>query len=338
MSEWISLHIYYASNCDPVIRQCVQPLVADLRERGLLQRWFFIRYWLEGPHLRLRLLPHADAGPAVAETAEAAIATFLARRPALYDASAAPSDVYRQMFVAEYGEQRWAEEYGDTDQMPFRANNSVHRQPYVPEHDRYGGAAGIALAERHFETSSELFAGLLATTNTHVRSVLLGTSAQLAAALCYAFLGDDDRVAQFFATYRAFWERSYQQPSDDQHARFDAGFDAVATELRGHLARLRDGVAQPASARLTAVERGWISHAVALRDEVVQLADAGQLTFHRRGEPGAEVVTDHDAAFAILLSSYVHMTNNRLGVSILDEVYLSYLICRALTAPVAVAA
>ena len=31
----------------------------------------------------------------------------------------------------------------------------------------------------------------------------------------------------------------------------------------------------------------------------------------------------------ILLSSYVHMTNNRLGVNIHDEVYLAYLLKRA---------
>ena len=41
--------------------------------------------------------------------------------------------------------------------------------------------------------------------------------------------------------------------------------------------------------------------------------------------------SDPQDALAIVLSSYVHMTNNRLGVSILDEIYLSYVICRALS-------
>lgn len=40
---------------------------------------------------------------------------------------------------------------------------------------------------------------------------------------------------------------------------------------------------------------------------------------------------DPQAALAIVLSSYVHMTNNRLGVSILDEIYLSYVMDKALS-------
>jgi hypothetical protein len=54
------------------------------------------------------------------------------------------------------------------------------------------------------------------------------------------------------------------------------------------------------------------------------LADSGNLSF--RDGP----VRDPRAALAIVLSSYVHMTNNRLGVSILDEIYLSYVIGKAL--------
>ena len=40
-----------------------------------------------------------------------------------------------------------------------------------------------------------------------------------------------------------------------------------------------------------------------------------------------------EALATVLLSSYVHMTNNRLGVAILDEIYLSYLIQQSLTRP-----
>jgi hypothetical protein len=50
----------------------------------------------------------------------------------------------------------------------------------------------------------------------------------------------------------------------------------------------------------------------------------------RTGGSGREPIADPTARAAVLLSSYIHMTNNRLGVAILDEIYLSYLIERAL--------
>ncbi|MDG4832114.1 thiopeptide-type bacteriocin biosynthesis protein [Solwaraspora sp. WMMD1047] len=333
MTGWISLHIYYASNSDPMLLRCVGPLVADLRDRGLLRRWFFIRYWLEGPHVRLRLLPADEsAAEEVRLAAQEAIGAFLKNRPALYDASTAGAgDVYRQLYIAEYGEQRWDETYGASGGMPFQPNNSVRGEAYEPEYDRYGGPAGVELAERHFEVSSNLVLRLLETTNAHVSSVRLGSSAQLAAALCYAFLGTDERVARFFTDYRRFWENLHQESSDVYHSRFDEGFERVATGLRGHLARLRDAVRDPDRARLTALERGWVRHALALREEVVGLAASGALVFHRRSEDAPTTVTDPDIAFTVLLSSYVHMTNNRIGTSILDEIYLSYLMVRALT-------
>ncbi|WP_432837579.1 thiopeptide-type bacteriocin biosynthesis protein [Dactylosporangium sp. CA-092794] len=331
MTDWIGLHIYYASNADPLLLQCVAPLVARLRERGLLRRWFFIRYWVEGPHIRLRLLPASEAVAAEVRTvAQEAIAAFLKRRPALYDASTANSgDVYRRLYVAEYGEERWEQEYGESG-MPFRANNSVHEMAYEPEYDRYGGPAGIELAEWNFEASSDLVLRLLATTNTHVRSVLLGTSAQMSAALCFAFLREPPRVADFFTSYRAFWQASFGEPGDAMQDRFDANFARIGSELGHHLSRLGAGAADPGAGRLTAVERGWIDHAIELRAEVVKLAEAGQLVFRRGPDAEPTVVHDLDVAFTVLLSSYVHMTNNRLGASILDETYLSYLMTLAL--------
>ncbi|GAB3137375.1 thiopeptide-type bacteriocin biosynthesis protein [Micromonospora sonneratiae] len=333
MTEWIGLHIYYASNANPLLLQCVGPLVARLREAGLIRRWFFIRYWVEGPHVRLRLLPSTGAdAETVRSTALEELRAYLKRRPALYDAASADTgDLYHRMFVAEYGEEAWQEKYGDTGAMPFRPNNSVWEERYEPEYDRYGGPAGIELAERNFEASSDLVLRLLATTNTHVRTVLLGTSAQMTATMCYAFLGRDDRVVRFLENYRAFWENTYQEQSDAFHDRFDRSFEQVAELLRQHLSRLGGAAADPDTARLTSIERGWLQHSVEVRDEVVRLADAGQLVF-RRGGPDAEptIVTDHETAFTVLLSSYVHMTNNRLGASILDEIYLSYLMGRAL--------
>src|SRR5262245_17361535 len=154
--DWISMHVFYAANADPMLVDCVTPLLRDLRSRGLTQRHFFIKYWQEGPHIRLRFLPADGVDPAeIKAEAEAAIGEFLQRRPALYELDPeSNSEVYKEMYVSEYGEQRWDEEYGPDGVMPFQPNNSFQYIAYEPEYDRYGGPDGIEVAEWHFEKSS----------------------------------------------------------------------------------------------------------------------------------------------------------------------------------------
>ncbi|MBO0912918.1 lantibiotic dehydratase C-terminal domain-containing protein, partial [Streptomyces laculatispora] len=52
--EWIALHVFYAASPQPMLVNCVRPLVDELTAEGLLAGHFFINYWLEGPHVRLR--------------------------------------------------------------------------------------------------------------------------------------------------------------------------------------------------------------------------------------------------------------------------------------------
>ena len=324
--EWVALHVFYASDANPILVEAVRPLVAELRQDGLIDGWFFIKYWMEGPHVRVRLHP---ADPArrdqVQARATAAIEAFLKRRPALYDTDVAGlGELYRKMYVAEYGEQRYVEQYGDGE-MPFRPNNSVIAFDYEREYDRYGGPAGMALAEWHFEQSSDLVVKLLATSNTHVRPVLLGLATQLSLLTAYTFLGDDDAVRRFFGRYRGFWETSYQEPSDDYHGSFDKSYELTKATLLERIDRIRAITGQTGEQALSGIELTWLSHCRELRDKVRAAAGRGELRF-----ADGRTVDEPEALAAVLLSSYIHMTNNRLGVAILDEIYLSYLIEKAL--------
>lgn len=329
-AAWQATHVFYASNANPMLVDGIGPLVERLRERGLVERWFFIKYWLEGPHVRLRVLPAAGVDPAVVKAeVDAALQAFLRRRPALYEADAdGLGDLYQRMFVAEYGEQRWQDTYGDGE-MPFRPNNSCHDMPYEREYSRYGGPAGMGLSEWHFEVSSDHVLGLLTDTNVHVRTVLLGLSVQLTTAVCFAFLGTGERVARFLDDYRTFWETSYQEPSDDYHGSFDKSYARMAAELRGRVVATAVAALDPSAPGLGHQERRWVEHCRDLRRRAAALAEAGALVFQRGP------VRDVDGALAVLLSSYVHMTNNRLGVSILDEIYVSYVLRRAILDAVA---
>ncbi|WP_433011798.1 thiopeptide-type bacteriocin biosynthesis protein [Kribbella sp. CA-294648] len=330
--DWVALHVFYASDSNPILVEAVRPLVEELRREELIDRWFFIKYWMEGPHLRVRFRPtRPELRAAVLARATAALQAFLDRRPALYDTDIdGLGDIYKKMYLAEYGEERYVEEYGADGQMPFRPNNSVAEMPYEREFDRYGGPAGMALGEWHFQASSDLVAKLLATSNTHVRPVLLGLATQLSLLTAYTFLGSDEAVRRFFQRYRGFWETSYQEPSDDYHDSFDKSFALTKTTLLERIDRIRTITTGEPGQALSGIERTWLAHCRELQERVLTAAAAEELVFPSRTTGEREPITDAEGLATVLLSSYIHMTNNRFGVAILDEIYLSYLIEKAL--------
>ncbi|WP_300009606.1 thiopeptide-type bacteriocin biosynthesis protein [Pseudonocardia sp.] len=336
-SDWIALHVFYSSNPNPLLVDCVGPLVEELRRRSLIARYFFIRYWQEGPHIRLRLLP---ASPSLAEeverTAREAIGRFIAERPALFEVETDQVDEYhRDMFLVEYGEEEWERRYGEGG-MPIQPNNSCSRLPYEPEYDRYGGPAGVDLAEWHFERSSDMVLRLLDSANVHVRTVMFGLSAQLAVVIGLSFRPTGAALARFFHYYSEFWRTAYPDPFGDHREQFDQGYDEVAGPLGERVSLISRAVLDDDRSELAAFVGEWSEHCRDLRDRVVDLSTRGLLVFRTRGEDGTpdpearEPIVDPDVALGILLSGYLHMTNNRLGVGVHDEAYLAHLLQRSM--------
>jgi thiopeptide-type bacteriocin biosynthesis protein len=325
--RWISVHIFYSANLSPVLADCVAPLVSKLQKEALISRYFFIRYWLSGSHVRLRLLPAENVSEeTIREIVDPAISSFLTRRPALFQvANDNPrlKEFYRRMFIAEYGEDVLVAKYGEGGEIPEYPNNSFHYIEYEPEPLRYGGAKGIELAEKHFEVSSDIVLKLIRETNVHLRSIVMGHSVQLMLQMCYGFFDDDERVLAFLARYIDFWQSTYRLDPEKSYPKFDRKYSHIAASLHKRLAEIRQLSAEEAVTYGTPLERKWGTHIRELRAEILKLAAAGELEL-------PDDARDADSALAYLLTSYVHMNNNRIGVSIIDECYLGYLMQRAI--------
>lgn len=115
-SEWLYVKLYCGqATADHVLREVVAPLVRDYEARGLVRRWFFLRYSDPEPHLRVRLF--GDPAGLAAELL-----------PALHRAAAplvADGRIWR-----------------------------VQLDTYEREVERYGGPLGVELAERLFHADS----------------------------------------------------------------------------------------------------------------------------------------------------------------------------------------
>jgi len=330
---WIALHIFYASNQNPLLLEAVEPLVQDLRERGLIQRFFFIKYWQEGPHVRLRLLPAEGADEEeIKQRAETAISAYLKRRPALYNAadeSIAP--FYKDIFVWEYGQDKWDEKYGSDGTMPIQPNNCMQFATYEPEHGRYGGEEGVQLAEWHFEKSSEIILKLIRKTNLHVRTIMLGQSIQLALLFCLAFMGSDEEIIGFLKRYIEMWNGPFVQRGSDSTPTMEKIFWRMAPRLQHRARELHQYVIEGIAGPLTPVELEWLEHIRELRRRLDVLFAAGVLVFTSRQAGPEPFVADNPVMVrGLLLGSYLHMMNNRLGVMIPDEIPLAYMLSRTL--------
>ncbi len=283
------------------LTDCVAPLVRDLRERGLVGGYFFVNRWPE-QHIRLRLKP-IGAGDVdeVSRTAEAAVARYLARR-----APGLPGRTVDHLVV----------EYADAERPPVGAGpgTGVRYERYEPQYGRYGGPAGLDLAEWHFERSSDLVLDLVHSVDTHTRSTMLGLTAQIAMIMSAVFLPDTDALVAHF-------DRAVLT---DDEARYRAGYEQAGPALTTRFTELRRAVAADTEdTGLVGLTADWVRHCQELSGRVGELERAGALAF----APVPEV-----SVASWLLGSYLHGTANRLGASPADEAYLAYLLGRALRA------
>ncbi|MFE4579619.1 lantibiotic dehydratase C-terminal domain-containing protein [Streptomyces chartreusis] len=329
---WQATHIFYAANPRPLLLQCIRPLISDLEADGLLAGYFFINYWLQGPHVRLRLKP---SSPSVEEEVrrrtEEAIDVFLAERPALYQVdSGFLRDFYNALFKIEFPDAERATYMDEQGRMQLKPNNSRSAEPYEPEYAKYGGPAGIELAEWHFRHSSDLVIEAFRTKNLHLRTVLLGTAAQLMMVMSGCFMPEDDRLADYLESYYQFWHTAFPDTGFIGTDEYDRNYADVAPGLARRFAHIRTAVISGEPGRLPAFVDGWAAHCRELRDRAHHLAVRGDLVFPAEDGGGVWPITDPDHALPRLLSPYMHMTNNRLHVTIRDEAYLSHLLTQVL--------
>lgn len=330
--QWLAIHVFYGGNARPMLVQCVRPLVDELTDQGLLAGHFFINYWLEGPHLRLRLKPRTAADePAVRAAAEAAIGRFLSDRPALYGMDAGfRGELYNALFAIEYPHGKPPELIGPDGNMLMQPNNSFSYRAYEPEYGKYGGPPGVALAEWHFQYSSDLVIDAVRTMNLHLRPVALGTAIQLMLVLAGTFLPDRGDLVELMDGYHQYWHRAFAGTDFITNIDYPQMYQGMAADLDRRFEPILRALEHGERHRLPGFLRGWAEHASELRERVTQLAVRGELTFaYPEGAPPV-AVTDPQEALGRLLMQYLHMTNNRLYVTLRDEAYLSYLLGAAL--------
>lgn len=309
-THWVSLHTFLHDPAQTLrfLREWITPQIHQLRQSNVIAQWFFIRYWDGGPHLRLRF--------AVRQLAD--IVQFQQQLQQVIGTYQAAQPIAREQY---YGAHQFDGASVDADSLLWYGDAVVVPIAYEPETVRYGGVAALSVNERLFQASSDLALRLCGAGERTAQQHLL-TAMLLMAAGYLAFCPVPARAAQFFDYYAAYWRAYSSAAAAAEMAAGKSADAALVAKLREFIAAIGDG---QASARL---ELQWAAQVRAAVDDFAALYRAGELELPATATP---VTNDDEYAAAVeqMLSSQLHMMNNRLGVLPQQECYLARVLANA---------
>lgn len=322
MQQWLAAYLYYAEPWTELLLSAVQPFIHETMQLPGVEQYFFIRYWERGPHIRLRFKGDAAV---LEETVKPRLAEFFAD------------------YMAQHPSERITPEWEATlpDGDRWYPNNSVQWIDYEPETERYGGEVGILIAERHFQDSSATILRIMQESSVYTYERALGAAIQMHLSFAYAMGMTLKEAQEFYRSIFYGWlpsaygghrtDISPEQRKEAQEAvlkAFEEQFERQQQMLlpfhKTVWEALHEGVE---------FEQEWLN-------DWIRAVQATARDFHAAKERGE--ITDPAQSTSpevqnnlfgkSILGSYVHMTNNRLGIMNRDEGYLGFLIMRSLDA------
>jgi thiopeptide-type bacteriocin biosynthesis protein len=307
---WQSFHVYY-EEVDELLSDCVSPMVLSLRSQGLIERFFFLRYWTRGFHVRLRFLAHDERSMRV-------IQDEVVRRIQEYmDRDPSTRRVDEQAY-AEMQLKHAALERIDAGTLELVANNSITIERYEPEYNKYGGPLGVKIAENVFDRSAACVLSVLPTLNAR-DGRRLGVAFTMMLLALRQFGVPTEQMPAFLRRYAAVWRDYVLIPLSQI-----SGWRSA--ELRKQLQRHACAVLAGPVPQQTALQT-WADAVTAAAQTLREQENAVLPFVTIAGED-----YEPDARRSWLLAQYVHTHNNRLGIGPADEAYLGILGADALEA------
>lgn len=305
--HWLSLHVFLS---DPVqaeryLRERLEPAILRWRRDKALERWFFIRYWEGGAHLRIRL-----SGP-VAQDQQHVMAV-LADRIGEFCSDNPPT---REEY---YRGHSFDGAPVVVEDLPWYPDGTVAKIGYEPETVRYGGEHAIGANEQMFDLSSRLALSLCKAT-AGTRDGRLSSAFLLMAAAVLACGEDLPGLGAYFGQYGAVWAShvsagvldTMPQPSDEQ--------------MRLLLRLQQEAAAGWDAKSAHAIWAAGVGHLV---ERMRSLHEQGRLVmpFDARTTVGEAMCK---SAVLGIVGSQIHMLNNRLGIPAAGEFLLARLLAGA---------
>lgn len=320
---WLGAYLYYGEPRELFLAEAVRPFVERILTERLADQFFFIRFSEQGPHIRLR---------------------FKGSQQTLVRAVKPGLDAFFSRYMEACPSSR--EELTGMEMLPaeqqWRPNNTIHYVPYEPEIERYGGPTGVDIAERQFQHSSRMVLRLLTSSKNWDYDRALGAAIQMHLGLAWALGMSLTETRYFYARISEAWlVRAYDfsphHSAEKNEARREMTLAAFAEtfERQQEVLVAYHGQFWQLLTGGESFEQEWLNDWLCGMKELgreLMAADTCNRLIYPNGfnpDPTIPIPIKRQHLWSIV-GSYVHMTNNRLGIHNRDEAYLGYLTVKSL--------
>jgi thiopeptide-type bacteriocin biosynthesis protein len=313
---------YYAGNAEDFVVNAIQPFLTIVKCKYDVKSFFFIRYWQKGFHIRLRIKCLEIDAKSIYEESEQYFTEYFIRNPSSFSNSD-PS-----------AQSKSSSTYYSNENIICDAIRFVD---YIPEINRYGGTQhSILVAEECFQYSSDLAIQLFTSSKwNHSKTLANALIAHYILLFHFNTLSNDK--CSFF--YHLFKDNIGFLVDDTEtgdvtltnadiqglEAIYRQAIDPQTPSLFNQCKQIYDTLQM----RHTFEENYWNKWCV---DSLNICKKLKSLFYNKHLDSIYYSQVDEKVDDGVILkalypiiSSYIHMTNNRLGVSTKEESYLAYI-------------
>jgi len=299
LPNWVSSYIYHNLNFELVILKLIHPIIKQLQKEQKIQAFFFIRYWEKGPHIRLRVLP-------TEKHLNNEIEVFIKKQ-----AKAFFKDISQE-----------------TSEFDIQFNN------YIQETDRYGGIDNIKISEQHFQDSSSTVLDII---EQHIENWEYSKSISIAIQMHLIFakniIGNTKNALLFFDTMYRNWFPFAVKLDDKGKITMEAVqklttfFDTAYKQQKHIIDTITEHIW---SDQLTLDDTLsiWSERCANLHENISQLTSIKMPEWFTTDKESQ--LSEQQQILFTIYDSYIHMTNNRLGIKVRDEAFIAFLIVKGL--------
>lgn len=321
-NQWLSLHIYYhdSERFDHMIANSISPTIDYLCRQFSISHFFFIRYWEGGPHIRLRILLNPSDKNVIQDIVINRIQKYFDENPSKINLN--NLDYYKkieQSGITINSENIWYD------------NHSLQEITYEQEYLRYGGVEAMKIAHLSFQFSSEAVFQILGIHNTDQKKLGIAMDMMLLTAL--ALEKPLDIMYRFFESYSRYFK--VYNPNEQFESEFlnqcQQSFRQQSSILKTRIANLVNSYLYNRCSTLNKFYTHWIES----YEDVFRKLDAehlkGRLQDPIKGQfLDGKQMESYGYVKQVIAKSYIHMNNNRLGLTPYQESYLAFLLAQGI--------
>ncbi len=308
-NKWESVHIFfkgdiYSYECDRIILEVVSPFVNECFDKKMIEKFFFIRYSELGTHVRLRFWGK-----------EKNLNDEFKRCCCDYIINSIPKELINYPFKKLNTITADKIEKEDTPYLWV---------PYEPEIERYGGDEAISVAEDFFFYSSNIVIDLLNKIEKGNNSSRLGFGLILMVIKLFSFFEDIEIVKTILNYYsKGYLSARVQDESEIKNIQnlFDSSFEKQSEHLVEYVNTIWEALSE--KTELGEPFDSFKDYCKQIRARLEILAEENKIIKHNQKIDGTK------NSLSRILPSYIHMTNNRMGITIPEEAYLAHIIALA---------